>query len=254
MPANQSDRSEWSYPNRFTPVGSAAYYALRFSPAATRQRDALLFAWHELIMQVSAQPFDPGAARLKLDWWRQEISAIRGGTARHPLALQLQRSNLGDNPEPLMHAVIEVADAELHRTGPLHADAFVAACRNSLGNVFRLAANAEADTDACLDLGGYCTAVERIRCQASCAQRVPEELRQLPQGDSAHRVTLIDALLERFDAMDRGGGGSVPDFGRRLTALARAMQCKMQRQGYPASGPPIERAPIAHLWTAWRRS
>ena len=62
----------------------------------------------------------------------------------------------------------------------------------------------------------------------------------------------IEQVLGRFDAAQSNHAGSAPDFARRLTALARAMHSKMRRMGYPIAGRTVDRAPIAHLWTAWR--
>ena len=250
MTVAQPDIGEWSFPNRFTPVGSAVYYAIRFAPEAERDRSTLLFSWHELIMQISEQPRDPGAARLKLDWWRHEIGNIRDGKAGHPLSIGLQNNELGDDPTTPMGTVIDVAETEITRPGLLDDDTFVAACRNSLGSIFRLL-DPQGDS-ANLDMGGYCAAVERIRRQGPCPQRVPAHLRISLADAIPDRVAQIDDLLSRFTASDRSGTRPLPDFQRRMAALARALQCKMRRQGYPASGPPIERAPIAHLWTAWR--
>ncbi len=47
-------------------------------------------------------------------------------------------------------------------------------------------------------------------------------------------------------------GEALPDLARRLTALAGAMHRKMRRSGYPVADTLIQRAPIGHLWTAWR--
>ena len=250
MTATQSDTGNWSFPNRFTAVGSAAYYAIRFAPEATRHRNALLFAWHELIMQICEQPRDPGAARLKLDWWRQEIDKIQDGKASHPLAIGLQKNDLGDDLPARMGAVIDVAEDEIRQSASLDDDTFVAACRNSLGSVFRLLDPNRRSANQ--DLGGYCAAVERIRHQGLFPQRVPAHLRQPESHTTRARIERIDGLLARFAATDPAATAAVPDFTRRMTALARAMQYKMRHQGYPAGEPAIERAPIAHLWTAWR--
>lgn len=250
MTVTQADSGNWSFPNRFTAVGSAAYYAIRFAPEGTRHRNALLFAWHELIMQICEQPRDPGAARLKLDWWRQEIGNIQDGKASHPLAIGLQENELGDDLPALMGAVIDVAEDEIRQSTLLDDDTFVAACRNSLGSVFRLL---DPNRDSAnQDLGGYCAAVERIRQQGILPQRVPADLRHPEQHTTRARINRIDGLLARFAGTGPAATASVPDFAHRMTALARAMQCKMRRQGYPAREPVIERAPIAHLWTAWR--
>jgi phytoene synthase len=258
MTAARPDIAEWTFPNRSTPVGSAAYYAVRFSPEPLRQRNALLFAWYELIQAVAERPHDPGAARLKLDWWRQEIANIACGKARHPLAIQLQQVGLNEQALPGMIAVVDRADAEIRSPSLVDWDAFATACRESLGNVFLLLGQLEYesrhDADYCVELGTYCAAVERIRQLPRAPQRVPQDLslRVLEKLTPAQRAERIDRVLDRFGTSDGSGTGSAPDFARRLTALTRAMHSKMRRRGYPITGALIDRAPIAHLWTAWR--
>ena len=258
MTAAQTDFTEWTFPNRSTPVGSAAYYAVRFSPQPLRQRNALLFAWYELIQTTAEHPHDPGAARLKLDWWRQEIANIARGTARHPLAIQLQQVGLDEHAVPGMIAVVDRADAEIRNPSLDDWHAFATACRESLGNVFLLLGQLEyrsgLDADHCVDLGAYCAAVERIRQLPRASHRVPQDLslRALEHLTPAQRAERIDRVLDRFGGSDRHRTGSAPDFARRLTALTRAMHSKMRLKGYPITGQLIDRAPIAHLWTAWR--
>lgn len=258
MTATQPDLSEWAFPNRSTPVGSAVYYAVRFSPEPLRQRNALLFAWYDLVQGIAEHPLDPGAARLKLDWWRQEIGNIAQGTARHPLAIQLQQAGLGGRAQAPMGAVIDTADEEIRMPGLTDEDAFLTACRKSLGNVFILLSQAETGSDHsvddCIETGGYCAAIERIRRLPRSPHRVPHalHLQALEKLTPTQRADRIEQVLDRFSDMDRTDIRPIPDFARRLTALAHAMHSKMRRKGYPISDRLIDRAPIAHLWTAWR--
>ncbi len=249
---------EWMFPNRATPVGSAAYYAVRFSPAPMRQRNALLLAWYELIQDIAEHPHDPGAARLKLDWWRQEIDRLIHGKARHPLAIKLQEVGVGDRARIQLGAIIDSADD--HIRSPLLNDdrEFAAACRTSLGNFFVLLTHVERrsdyDTEKCVELGGYCAAVERVRRLAACEHRVPVDMnaQAFRQVTPELRATRVEALLNQFDTTPVSSGGQVPDLARRLTALAHAMHSKIRNKDYAVADAPIDRAPIAKLWTAWR--
>lgn len=258
MTSTHSETTEWDFPNASTPVGSAAYYAVRFSPEPMRRRNALLFAWYRLVQAVSEQPRDPGAARLKLDWWRQELVNIPFTQARHPLAIELQTIGLDESALTIMGVVIDTADEEIRAASVTDLDAFASACRGSLGHFFLLLARVENaagyhDQD-CLELGAYCAAVERIRTLTGCPRRVPEGLnpQHLKSIDRKQRTAQIETLLDRFQAKNNAGMGRVPDFALRLTALSRAMHSKMRSQGYPVTDTPIDRAPIAQLWTAWR--
>ena len=252
------ESDEWSFPNQATPLGSAAYYAVRFSPGPMRHRTALLFAWYQLIQQIAEHPRDPGAARLKLDWWCQEAENIARAQARHPLAKELQSTGLDQAAVTIMTAIIDTADQEIRTASLKDVDEFSTACRDSLGHLFSLLTRLEHGSghpaDGCLELGGYCAAVERIRRLAECPQRVPDALnpQRLGKLDRARRTELIETLLGRFQHKGKAGSGQISDFARRMTALSRAMHSKMRSQGYPVMETLIDRAPIAHLWTAWR--
>ena len=81
----------WRFPNSATPEGSDTYYAARFAPKAKRDRLALAFAWTQELAQIRARASDPGVARLKLDWWREELVRAQAGRPRHPLTRHLSQ-------------------------------------------------------------------------------------------------------------------------------------------------------------------
>ncbi len=252
------DSGEWDFPNRVTPLGSPAYYAVRFSPEGQRQRNALLLAWHALIDEIADHPLDPGVARIKLDWWRNEVATLEAGQPRHPLAVALHASGLGKDVIAPMLRLID-ADEEAILTGePQNDSAFAAACRAGNGALFALLARADAgrnhDRDLCVEAGAYCAAVERVRHVATSPERVPPDARQaaIEALDQAQRTARFEALLGQFDPPATPHQAALPDMARRLTALARAMQRKLRRKRYPVHNTLVDRPPIAHLWTAWR--
>ncbi|MGB5495772.1 MAG: squalene/phytoene synthase family protein [Sedimenticolaceae bacterium] len=252
------DNTEWHFPNRATPLGSATYYAVRFSPPAQRQRDALLIAWDSLIQDIAARPIDPGVARTKLDWWRTEIVNLTNGSARHPLALALQTQGLAAPASAAMIAVIDAAEDDIRSPRPADGSAFAASCRQGRGSFFEILAQLENANDdvtmACRDVGGYCAAVERVQRLAERPERVPPALSPASLGrlSTAQRVLHFDELLGQFDLSSLEKTPPLPGLARRLTALAMALHKKMRRTGYAVSDQLIDRPPIAHLWTAWR--
>jgi phytoene/squalene synthetase len=70
---------------------------------------------------------DPGVARLKLDWWRDEIRRTIQGSPRHPLshllAPAVARNAL---PESAFIGIADRVEAELRRQNPADADALAA--------------------------------------------------------------------------------------------------------------------------------
>lgn len=247
------DNSEWRFPNRATPLGSPAYYAVRFSPPAQRERNALLIAWYDLIRGIADRPQDPGVARLKLDWWRDEILHLPGGASRHPLCLCLHAEGVGAAAVAPMRAIIDAAERMVRVPTPADDAAFAEVCRNTRGRFFVLLARLEPDADpdlpACVEAGAFCEAVERVRGLAARPDLLPPAVGAL---DATRRGNRLDALLDNFAHGAGDAGRALPDLARRLTALAAALHAKMRRSGYPVGNTPIDRAPIAHLWTAWR--
>ena len=250
----QAEGPEWGFPNRATPFGSPAYYALRFSPAARLEYDARLLAWYGLVREIAAQPRDPGVARLKLDWWRSELARVAAGSPSHPLSSELVGLGLGADVLPTMQEVVDGAEWELRSPQPDGLDDFVRRCRNADGLLFVLLADNAPDLyEACLAAGAFCAALERIRRAALEPSALPNALdpARLCRMQPAERTAACEAALDRTN-LSAPAMALLPPAARRLTALAQAMRNKLRRRGYPCAGTVLDRPPIAHLWTAWR--
>ncbi len=78
--------------------GSSFYYAFRFLPDEQRRAITTLYAFCREVDDVVDECSDAGVARLKLQWWRDEVLRIFDGTPAHPVALalreQIQQHNL----------------------------------------------------------------------------------------------------------------------------------------------------------------
>lgn len=255
MPPEPSD-AEWSFPNTATPLGSPAYYAVRFSPPELRQRYALLFAWRDQVVDIGASAHDPGVARLKLDWWRGELDALFDGRARHPLAAALARAGLGSASRVPMHRLLDASEQFLLRDGVADDDAFRASCRAEGGTFFETLASAGTpgsfDPALCRAFGGYCDAVERLRLAATQPARVPRDLLESIRANPGSavirdRCEALLAIAEPAATVD-----ALPAVCRRLLATRRRLHAKLRRKRYPVADTLIDRPPIAHLWTAWR--
>lgn len=246
---------EWAFPNPATALGSPAYYAVRFTPPKQHDRNAMLLAWLDTIEQIADRPHDPGVARIKLDWWRKEISTLEQGAPRHPLLQGLAAHGIDAQARADMAAIVDAAEQTIVQPQTTDEAAFEQACIDSLGRLFRLIARLDGASgtgvEHCDRAGGYCAAVSRVQRLAERPHRLPpgfapDRLRQLEHGE---RRTLFDDLLQRFANADR-----VPDLtglAARMYAIHAAIHRKMQRQGYPVDRL-VDRPPIAHLWTAWR--
>lgn len=253
-----AERGEWDFPNHATPIGSATYYAVRFSPSAQRDQVARLIAWYGLIRSVAIAPPDPGVARLKLDWWREEVTHLGDGRVRHPLTGKLRQAGLDTSAERAMLAVIDATEDEIRDPALRDTAAFTAACSRTRGSLFELFGRLDTtltyDASACRSAGGYCAAVERVRRFAELPRRLPQDLApaKLASMTADERRSRLEALLSASAGGTTAVHGSLPDPARRLWALAKAMHRKLRATGYPVANTVLDRAPIARLWTAWR--
>lgn len=160
--------AEWAFPNRATPPGSSAYYCVRFAPPGQRALLAALFGWRGEVRGV-LRVSDPGVARLKLDWWREEAARIAGCQPRHPLG-QAMVAGCGGRPLPVapMLALIDGVEARLRRLPLVDDEAWWAAQAADLGafaEIFFVAAAAEGPTSPAdaHRAGAWCAGVRALR-------------------------------------------------------------------------------------------
>lgn len=69
--------------------GSSFYYSFLFLPKERRRAITALYAYCREVDDVVDECTDPGVARTKLAWWREEVSKIYTGKAQHPVARAL---------------------------------------------------------------------------------------------------------------------------------------------------------------------
>lgn len=67
------------------PEGSAAYYALLFTPPTRRSAIAALFALGQEFDQIATRRGEPSVTQAKMRWWDDEIRRLVKGEARHPV-------------------------------------------------------------------------------------------------------------------------------------------------------------------------
>lgn len=69
--------------------GSSLHYSLLFLPPERRHAITALYAYCREIDDVVDECTDPGVARTKLTWWRDEIARLYTGRAQHPVTQAL---------------------------------------------------------------------------------------------------------------------------------------------------------------------
>lgn len=69
--------------------GSSFYYSFLFLPMERRRAITALYAYCREVDDVVDECTDPGVARSKLAWWREEVARLYGGKPQHPVARAL---------------------------------------------------------------------------------------------------------------------------------------------------------------------
>jgi phytoene synthase len=232
--STEATRDEWLFPNPATPLGSSAYYSVRFSPAPLRDDLALVLGWHREIRSVLVDCSDPRVAGLKLQWWREELDRTYANSPRHPLS-QLLAPVIRQRglPKAPFAQVAEQTETEVLRSGHPDETALADACERATGGLFELLARCHGvDQPQALAavrcLGTFCGLVYSIRGVGA----------SLRQG----RRVIPDNLLRAMESIpDRTGASQASfkarDLLRRIAERARAIDshCELNRAGLPAS-------------------
>ncbi len=94
--------------------GSSFYYSFLFLPEERRRAITALYAFCREVDDVVDECSDPGVAKTKLDWWRQEIASTFAGEPKHPvshaLTPALEHFNL---PEEYFQEIIDGMQMDL---------------------------------------------------------------------------------------------------------------------------------------------
>jgi 15-cis-phytoene synthase len=263
---------EWRFPNRATPPGVSFYYAVRFAPPARRDLLAALMGWRHEVRAILDDVSDPGVARLKLDWWRDEIRRTLDGAPRHPLS-ELLAEALGEHgarlPSAPFLAIAERVEQEIRRLRPADAAALRNAEEQDLGALFELLARAhgsdsQAAVAAARAAGGWCAAVRRLRDAGLLLRRdrtvLPSDqltavgLTHEALAGAEHRARLPALLAPEAEALRRElpatRSAALPRALRILHRTHAALLEELRRSRLAVVDQRIGLTPLRKLWIA----
>jgi phytoene synthase len=98
--------------------GSSFYYSFLFLPPERRRAITALYAYCREVDDVVDECTDPGVARTKLVWWREEVARLYGGNPQHPVtkALAIPISVYGIQQQNMLELIDGMAmDLEYNR-------------------------------------------------------------------------------------------------------------------------------------------
>jgi phytoene synthase len=244
------------------PPGTSAYYVIRFAPAAQRPVLAALFGWRHELIRAATRTSDPGVARAKLHWWREELQRAVAGAGQHPLARPLGEAVRAHAlPTAAFDAMIDAAAEDARRTGCASVEALLAYCDRSGGSFGELLAriggtdpsegrrlgSAARLVEVLRDLGGD---LRRAHCRLPQAEMDRAGLREdqlLDRGNAAAVRDLLPAFgdLARVEGRLSGPAG-------RWYRLRRLLLDELQAGGWEVLDAKVSITPLRKLWLAWR--
>ncbi len=260
--------------------GSSFYHSFRFLPADRRRAITALYAFCREVDDAVDDTVDPAVARIKLEWWRNEIAAVFGGTPQHPVAKALkpvvQSYQL---PQEHLAAVIDgmVMDLELDRY--LDFELLERYCDRVAGVVGLMSAQifgySENSTRAyARDLGIAFQLTNIIRDVGEDARRgrvyLPEDemarygvLREdlLQQRATPDFKDLMEFQMQRARRFYDKALAALPPVDRRsqrpgliMAAIYRALLDEIEREGFLVLDRRYSLTPLRKAWLAWKTS
>jgi phytoene synthase len=258
--------------------GSSFYYSFLFLPPERRRAITALYAFCREVDDTVDEASDQSVARIKLAWWRSEVSTMYKGTPTHPVMLALQPHLAPyDLKEEHLQAVIDGMEMDLDQSRYLDFPGLRKYCWHVAGVVGILSASIFGVTDPRtlqyaekLGLAFQLTNIIRDVGEDARKGRIYIPVNELQQFN----VTAADLLnarhSEKFEALmkfqaDRARAcydeafALLPKQDRRaqrpglmMAAIYRTLLDEIERDGFHVLTQRISLTPLRKLWLAWK--
>lgn len=258
--------------------GSSFYYSFLFLPPERRRAITALYAFCREVDDTVDEATDGSVARIKLAWWRTEVSKMYGGTPTHPVMLALQ-PHIGPYKLEEKHllAIVDGMEMDLDQSRYLDYPGLQRYCWHVAGVVGILSASIFGYTDPHtlayaekLGLAFQLTNIIRDVGDDARKGRIYLPVNELQQfGVTANELLKLQHS-EKFEALmrfqaERAQGiydealALLPKEDRRaqrpglmMAAIYRTLLDEIQRDGFHVLNQRISLTPLRKLWLAWK--
>jgi phytoene synthase len=258
--------------------GSSFYYSFLFLPQERRRAITALYAFCREVDDTVDDCTDESVARIKLAWWRKEVSAMYAGASSHPVGLALQ-PHLATYKleEQHLQAIIDGMEMDLNQTRYLDYPALQRYCwhvasvvgilsasifgatrpetlvyAEKLGHAFQL-------TNIIRDVGEdarkgriYLPISELQQFNVTAADllnaRHSENFEKLMRFQAARAHQAYDEAFALLPAQDRRAQRP----GLMMAAIYRTLLTEIEADGFHVLTQRISLTPIRKLWLAWK--
>ena len=257
--------------------GSSFYYSFLFLPPPRRRAITALYAFCREVDDVVDEVADPGVARTKLAWWRQEVARAYDGVPQHPVA-QALAPVVREFALPAEHfqTVIDGMAMDLAQSRYVDFAALELYCHRVAGVVGLLSAEIFGYTDP--RTRGYARDLGIAFQLTNICRDVGEDARRgriyLPQEDLARFGVAPSALLRaeysdatralmafeveraqswyaRAQAQLPAADRAAQRTGLAMAAIYRTLLAEIARDGYRVLDRRTSLTPLRKLWIAW---
>jgi phytoene synthase len=258
--------------------GSSFYYSFLFLPVERRRAITALYAFCREVDDTVDEATDPGVARIKLAWWRQEIGSMFGGNPSHPVtkALHPHLTVYSLDSKHLL-AIVDGMEMDLDQTRYLDFPGLKRYCWHVASvvgilsaSIFGVTRNETLQYAEKLGLAFQLTNIIRDVGEDARKGRIYLPVNELQQFG----VTAADLLnarhSEKFEQLMRfqyeraqtaydEAFALLPSEDRRaqrpgliMAAIYRALLKEIEQDGFHVLERRISLTPIRKLWLAWK--
>ncbi|WP_306397520.1 presqualene diphosphate synthase HpnD [Telluria beijingensis] len=258
--------------------GSSFYYSFLFLPPERRRAITALYAFCREVDDTVDDATDGSVARIKLAWWRTEVSKMYGGTPTHPVMLALQPHVATYKlEEKHLLAIVDGMEMDLDQSRYLDYPGLQRYCWHVAGVVGILSASIFGYTNPQtlayaekLGLAFQLTNIIRDVGDDARKGRIYLPVNDLQQfGVTANDLLKLqhsdkfEALMrfqaERAQAVYDEAMALLPKEDRRaqrpglmMAAIYRTLLDEIQRDGFHVLNQRISLTPLRKLWLAWK--
>jgi phytoene synthase len=258
--------------------GSSFYYSFLFLPPERRRAITALYAFCREVDDTVDDATDESIARIKLAWWRNEVSTMYAATPTHPVMLALQpHLRVYDLQEAHLQAIIDGMEMDLNQTRYLDYKAMQTYCWHVASVVGILSASIFGVTNPAtlqyaekLGLAFQLTNIIRDVGEDARKGRIYLPVNELQQFGvtaadllNARHSDKFEALMAfqvaRAQTVYDEAFALLPKQDRRaqrpglmMAAIYRTLLTEIERDHFHVLTQRISLTPVRKLWLAWK--
>jgi 15-cis-phytoene synthase len=264
--------------DKAAPAGSNLYYCSLFYKSPQKRKLHAIFALQQELLDTISECQDAGLARIKLQWWCEEITRLFASEAQHPVSLELQQ--LLPEFQLDQGQLLYLVNAIEHQISPTPSDSIQSLIDffiHGRGTIWRLAAEICGAKDKDLitqatTIGGLNSCLEYFQSASQHLQRgyCPYPQIELDKYGLSHdnlmQTDKLSALRHLRDELYNTIFSELEQSLLRLSSMDNRQvlfaiiqaniaqaNCKlMQKQTGDIMQTPPSITPLRKLWIAWR--